>query len=56
MIKARQNVVDVVTSTGIKQLIVPATWRDVQNSPEKEGWLQAEMDAVHAVLSWTATV
>ena len=46
--KASQNGVDVVTSTGTKQLIVPATWRDVQNSSEKEGWLD-ERDKVNPV-------
>ena len=46
--KAIQNGVDVVTSTGTKQLIVPATWRDVQNSSEKEGWLD-ERDKVNPV-------
>ena len=49
--KASQNVVNLVIETGVKQIKVPSTWREVQNSPDKDKWLAAEHKSLDALLA-----
>ena len=49
--KASQNVAGIITETGVKQIKVPSTWREVQNSPDRDKWLAPEHEALDALLA-----
>ena len=48
--KATQNVIDVSTDIGVAQYRVPATKREVSESPQCEEWMEAERKALDAIL------
>lgn len=49
--KATQAVVDVQTQLGTVQYRVPAGKRELEQSPQRENWLEADRKALHAILS-----
>ena len=48
--KAAQNVVDISTDIGTTQMRVPANKREVESSPERDKWLEADRKAIAAIL------
>ena len=48
--KASQNVVDVTTETGIHQLTVPSSLKQLMESEQRDQWLAAEQKALDAIL------
>jgi hypothetical protein len=42
-------VVDIATPTGLHQYVVPASARDVSNSPQRDSWLAADAKALDAL-------
>ena len=48
--KASQNTVDVHTDLGTAQYRVPATKREVMESPQREEWMEADRRALDAIL------
>ena len=49
--KATQQVVDVKTPLGSVQYRVPAGKRELEASPQRERWLEADRKALQAILS-----
>jgi len=52
--KASQGVVDILTPTGIMQLTVPATARQVMESDQRDHWLAADGKALQALLAFSS--
>ena len=49
--KATQHVVDVVTDVGVAKYTVPASKTDVERSPQRERWLEADRQALNVILA-----
>jgi hypothetical protein len=50
--KASASVFDVTTDAGVQQWRVPATYRELLLSEQRDSWLDAEQRALDAILAW----
>ena len=51
--KASQNIVNINTPTGVHQLTMPATYRQVLASPQRDAWHAANLVAYNTLLAWS---